>query len=80
VLGLRDVPLPSLASLSKKSDHKSARLSLLRRWSIREVSVLRDCVLGILRKGVNGTRKELAADGPPPGLARPACSFCSSSN
>jgi hypothetical protein len=77
VLGLRELPLPSVASRSKKSDHSSAKLSLLALCSIRVVSAFSDSVLGTFRNGANGTRRELAIEGPAPGLVNPDCSFCS---
>lgn len=68
--------LPSAASLSKKSCHSSARLSLL--LELLAINMGSDMewrlgVLGVRRKGESGTPSlELV-----PGRARPACSFCS---
>lgn len=68
--------LPSAASLSKKSCHSSAKLSLLLELLAINMGSLiepRLGVLGVLRKGLMGTpSRELV-----PGRARPACSFCS---
>ena len=68
--------LPSAASLSKKSCHSSAKLSLLLELlaiNIGSLIELRLGVLGVLRNGLTGTpSRELV-----PGRARPACSFCS---
>ena len=75
VLGLLEFSgllIPSLASLSKKSLHNSARLSLL---VVLSNCVLRDGVLGVLRKGEAGTLNAIL---DAPGRANPACSFCSS--
>jgi hypothetical protein len=74
--------LPSAASLSRKSDQSSARPSLLARCSMSdEEESFSVGVLGVFRNGEMGTRSDEAMDDddPPPGLARPACSFCSSS-
>lgn len=68
--------LPSAASLSRKSCHSSAKLSLLLELLAINIGSLiepRLGVLGVLRKGLMGTpSRELV-----PGRARPACSFCS---
>jgi hypothetical protein len=61
---------PSCDSRSKKSDHSSARDSLL----VRVSSCESDGVLGVRRNGDMGTRSALL---DAPGRAKPACSFCS---
>lgn len=65
---------PSCASCSRKLDHKSASDSFLLLLS-RKRSVDRDGVLGVRCQGDSGTLR-LRFDVP--GLARPACSRCSS--
>ena len=64
----------SCASCSRKLDHKSASDSFLLLLS-RKRSVDRDGVLGVRCQGDSGTLR-LRFDAP--GLARPACSRCSS--
>lgn len=75
-LGLLELAVPSPDSLSRKSDHSSARLSLLARCSISDVSAFSDGVLGVLLNGDIGTLNDEVKE-MPPGRARPACSFCS---
>jgi hypothetical protein len=70
VLGRLELSVPSPASRSKKSDHRSARFSLL-----PETSAFKDAVLG-LRNGDIGTRSAEDVEDAP-GRARPVCSFCS---
>ena len=65
---------PSCASCSRKLDHKSASDSFRPLLSGKK-SVDRDGVLGVRCHGDNGTLR-LGLDAP--GLARPACSRCSS--
>lgn len=75
-------PAPSRASRSKKSDHNSAKLSLLA-LDVRcsrgdSAAVDREGVLGVRRKGDMGTRRVGApVDVEAPGRVSPACSFCS---
>lgn len=65
---------PSSALRSRKPAHRSASDSLLAGGSLKN-SVDSEGVLGVRWKGDTGRRKlPLAA----PGLASPACSFCSS--
>lgn len=83
MLPFRDPPLePSRASRSRKSDHSSAKLSLLplepRCSSCDSAAADKDGVLGVRRKGDMGTRRDGAVvDVEAPGRASPACSFCS---
>jgi hypothetical protein len=70
VLGRLELSVPSPASRSKKSDHRSARFSLL-----PDTSAFKDAVLG-LRNGDIGTRSAEDVEDAP-GRARPVCSFCS---
>jgi hypothetical protein len=73
LLGLLEsegLEMPSCVSRSRKSDHSSARDSLL----VRVSSCESDGVLGVRRNGDMGTRRALL---DAPGRARPACSFCS---
>lgn len=75
-------PVPSRASRSRKSDHSSAKLSLLalepRCSSDDSAAVDRDGVLGVLRNGDMGTRSDgVVTEVEAPGRANPACSFCS---
>ena len=65
---------PSCASCSRKLDHKSASDSFLLLFSGKR-SVDREGVLGVRCQGDSGTLR-LGFDAP--GLARPACSRCSS--
>lgn len=69
--------LPSSALRSRKLAHRSANDSLLAEEGVgsEKKSVLRDGVLGVLWKGEVGRRRLLLEA---PGLARPACSRCSS--
>jgi len=70
----RRPPADSSASRSRKSDHSSARDSLLDPVGLLTKSDVRPGVLGVRRNGDSGTRS-CAFDAP--GLARPACSRCS---
>lgn len=81
---LDPAPAPSRASRSRKSDQSSARLSLLELDPLcsncDSAAADSDGVLGVRRNGDIGIRKLVgagAADIEAPGLARPACSFCS---
>jgi hypothetical protein len=65
---------PSSALLSKKPVHRSANDSLLPEGSVKN-SDDNVGVLGVRWNGDIGRRRLLLAA---PGLARPACSFCSS--
>jgi hypothetical protein len=65
---------PSSALLSRKPVHRSASDSLVVEESVKN-SVESEGVLGVRWNGDTGKRK-LLVDAP--GLARPACSFCSS--
>lgn len=67
---------PSSTLLSRKPAHKSASDSFPDVGVFSEKnSVLKDGVLGVLWKGDDGSRSVLF---DAPGLASPACSFCSS--
>jgi hypothetical protein len=81
-LGLRELALLSAASLSKKSDQSSDKVSLLALCSINDVSALSAEVLGFLLNGVSGTRsvEDTVAVFVPPGLESPAFSRCSKLN
>jgi len=85
-VGLSVLPLlllipcvPSAASLSKKSCHNSAKLSLLLELlaiSIGSDAALSDGVDGVRPKGDKGMRRLVVLDAVP-GRASPACSRCS---
>lgn len=73
VLGrLEPSPSAPTASFSKKSDHRSAKFSLLP----PEVSGPSDGMLDVLRNGDIGIRSDEFVDDAP-GRANPVCSFCS---
>jgi hypothetical protein len=80
VLGLLDLDSaafwPSCASRSRKSLHNSAKDSLLVGVALSSC-VLKLGVLGVRLNGLDGIRSDEIDVGPAPGLAKPACSFCS---
>lgn len=73
-LRLPPVTEPSSALRSRKPVHRSASDSLVAGGSVKN-SLDSEGVLGVRWNGELGKRKLLF---DPPGLARPACSFCSS--